>query len=243
MDHKVFSNEYETPTENDLERTFATLQPFSSTSAIAFENVQNEYRPIAYEEFLNYSPQSPAINCSLPMEDCRREPQVSNANELLSCLQGQNNFQKVQPNLVSEYIESIGVNKEVQGSVQEDSVSISTVGECIRTACDSLLGINSQHNDLHSRNFDSRSEGYIQSEIPLFDPKAEVSVHLDANVCKNSENKSESIQFRKYFKSDSGSNFYDSSVNSDPFTEKIIIFLKQRNSVLRKFTAKMLKNI
>ncbi|GFU84390.1 zinc finger protein 16 [Trichonephila clavipes] len=155
---------------------------------------KNEYRPIAYEEFFELLPQSLQLIAVCQWKTVGEEPQVSNANELLSCLQGQNNFQKVQPNLVSEYIESIGVNKEVQGSVQRRfRLVYQLLGECIRTACDSLLGINSQHNDLHSRNFDSRSEGYIQSEIPLFDPKAEVSVHLDANVRKNSENKSESI--------------------------------------------------
>ncbi|GFU38556.1 zinc finger protein 16 [Trichonephila clavipes] len=224
MDDKMFSKDYETPTENDLERTFATLQPFSSTRAYAFENVQNEYRPIAYEKVLNYSLQSPAINCNLPKENCRREPQVSNGNELLSCLQGQNVFQEVQTNLVSECIETIEVKKEVPGRVREDSVSISAVGESIRTACNNLLGMNSQHNDVHSRNFDSRSDGYIQSEIPVFDPKAEVSVHLDGNVGKNCENKFESLQFRKDFKLDSSLNFYDSSINSDPITSYVLCY-------------------
>ncbi|GFY66148.1 hypothetical protein TNIN_42161 [Trichonephila inaurata madagascariensis] len=61
--------------------------------------------------------------------------------------------------------------------------------------------MNSQHNDLSSENFDSRSADLILSGNLLFDPKAKFSAlqsdHLDANVHKNSESKSESIELRK----------------------------------------------
>ncbi|GFY44339.1 hypothetical protein TNIN_78301 [Trichonephila inaurata madagascariensis] len=95
------------------------------------------------------------------------------------------------------------VNTELQGSVQEDTVDISTVGDS-RKACDSVLGMNSQHNDLRSENFDSRSEDLVLSGISFFDPKdkflALQSDHLDANVHKNSESKSECNELRKNFK-------------------------------------------
>ncbi|GFY61009.1 zinc finger protein 16 [Trichonephila inaurata madagascariensis] len=188
MDDKTFSNEYETPTENELERTFVTLPPFSSIRTKAFENDRNEYRPIVNEEILNYSPQSPAINYSLPMEDCWSEPSPSNASGLVYCLQAQNNFQEDQPNSIFK--------------------------------CNKPNG----HNDLQSENLDYRWKDLIWTELTLFDPKAEVSVfqrdHLDANVRKNSESKSESIELKNQdFKFDSGFSFYDSSIKSDPLTE------------------------
>ncbi|GFY45074.1 hypothetical protein TNIN_368981 [Trichonephila inaurata madagascariensis] len=99
------------------------------------------------------------------------------------------------------------VNTELQGSVQEEAVDLSTGGDC-RKACDSVLGMNSQHNDLRSENFHSRSEDLLLSGISLFDPKAKFSAlqsdHLDANVQKNSESKSESNELRKNFKLVSG---------------------------------------
>ncbi|GFY57320.1 hypothetical protein TNIN_376661 [Trichonephila inaurata madagascariensis] len=92
------------------------------------------------------------------------------------------------------------INTELQGIVQEEAVDLSTGGDC-RKACDSALGMNSQHNDLRSENFDSRSEDLIFSGISLFEPKAKFSAlqsdHLDASVHKNSESKSESIELRK----------------------------------------------
>ncbi|GFY71743.1 zinc finger protein 16 [Trichonephila inaurata madagascariensis] len=224
MDDKTFLNEYETPTENELERSFVTLPPFSSIRTKAFENDRNEYRSIVNEEILNYIPQSPAINCCLPMEDCWKEPSPSNASGLVYCLQGQNNFQEAQTNSIFKCNKPSGVSTEVPGSVQQDSVDISSVGDCIRAACDSLLGMNCQHNDLQSENLDYRWKDLIWTELPLFDPKAEVSVlqrdHLDANVRKNSESKSESIELKKQdLKLDSGFSFYDSSINSDPLIE------------------------
>ncbi|GFY77389.1 hypothetical protein TNIN_334171 [Trichonephila inaurata madagascariensis] len=72
--------------------------------------------------------------------------------------------------------------------------------------------MNCQHNDLQSENLDSRSKDLIWTELPLLDPKAEVSVlqrdHLDANVRKNKESKSESIELKKQdFELDSGFSF------------------------------------
>ncbi|GFY46358.1 zinc finger protein 16 [Trichonephila inaurata madagascariensis] len=224
MDDKTFSNEYETPTENKLERTFVTLPPFSSIRTKAFEIDRNEYRSIVNEEILNYSPQSTAINCSMPMENCWKDPSPSNPSGLVYCLQGQNNFQEFQTNSIFKCSKPSGVSTEVPGSVLQDSVDISSVGDCIPAACDSLLGMDCQHNDFQSENLDSRSEDLIWTEHPLFDPKAEVSVlqrdHLDANVRKNSESKSASIELKKQeFELDSGFRFYDSSTNSDPLTE------------------------
>ncbi|GFY77390.1 zinc finger protein 16 [Trichonephila inaurata madagascariensis] len=116
MDGKTFSNEYETPTENELERTFVTLPPFSSIRTKTSENDRNEYRSIVNEEILNYSPQSPAINCSMPMENYWKEPSPSNPSGLVYCLQGQNNFQEDQTNSIFKCNKLSGVSTEVLGS-------------------------------------------------------------------------------------------------------------------------------
>ncbi|GFS54262.1 hypothetical protein TNIN_433051 [Trichonephila inaurata madagascariensis] len=152
------------------------------------------------------------------MENCWKEPSPSNPIGLVYCLQGQNNFQEDQTNSIFK------VSTEVPESVQQDSVDISCFGDCLPAACDSLLGMNCQHNDLQSENLDSRSKDLIWTELPLLDPKAGVSViqrdHLDANVRKNKESKYESIELKKQdFELDSGFSLYDSSTNSDPLTE------------------------
>ncbi|GFR12937.1 zinc finger protein 16 [Trichonephila clavata] len=94
MDDKIVLNEYERPAENDLERTFVTLPPFSSIRANAFENVRNEYRPIAIEEYFIYSQQTIATTCDLPKEDSWIQHQEDNAIGLgpVSFLQWPNNF-------------------------------------------------------------------------------------------------------------------------------------------------------
>ncbi|GFY44201.1 hypothetical protein TNIN_473571 [Trichonephila inaurata madagascariensis] len=149
---------------NDFGRTLVTLEPISSSRADVIEIIRNECQPIAYEEILNYSSQN-SVNFSLPVQDNWRNSEVSDTKDLVSFLQWQNNFQ-VQPNTVFECNEFSGVNMEVQGSKQGDSVDISTVVECIRTACDILLGMNSpENNDLISENFDSRHDHSIPSEI------------------------------------------------------------------------------
>ncbi|GFU96783.1 zinc finger protein 16 [Trichonephila clavipes] len=185
MDDQNVSNEYERSTVTDLKRTFVTLPPFSSIRANAIENVRNEYRPIAYEEFLNYIPQNPAINCSLSIEDFWRESQEANANGLVSCLQGQNNFQEAQPNAISECIEFIGHNElysenfvsQSEGSIRSEiplddsSVNVSVIQS---ERLDANLGRNSSE---------------IKSE----------SIELR----------------KVDFKLDTGLDFYESSINSD----------------------------
>ncbi|GFU78097.1 zinc finger protein 713 [Trichonephila clavipes] len=188
-------------TEFDLEMNYVTLEPMSFIDTNPFENVPEELWPIVYKEFFNHSSQSTEINCTLSMADNCFETEESNANGLLPFLQGQSSFQEIQPNLVFEYNELSRVNMEMHGSQQEDSVDISVVRKCIPTAKYCLLGINSQHNDPHAENFDSRSEGLIPSEILFFNLKPEVPVlqsdHLDTNVDKNRDDKSEGIELTK----------------------------------------------
>ncbi|GFY44200.1 zinc finger protein 16 [Trichonephila inaurata madagascariensis] len=229
MDDKIVLSEYGRDTENDLEKTFITLEPVSTRRTNAFENVRNEFRPQAYEEILNYPSQSAANNCSLLMQDKWTEVQLSNAIRLFtqSSFNWQNNFQDVITNSGLEYNEFSRVNREVQESEKEDSVNISVVGHCIRSACDCLLGINSQHNDDNSENIASQSEGSILSELNSFNPKGDPSVlqneKFDVNVSISSESKSLSTDSKKdVFNFDtinSGFNFPETSMNSNQLTE------------------------
>ncbi|GFY65018.1 zinc finger protein 16 [Trichonephila inaurata madagascariensis] len=229
MDDKIVLNEYGRDTENDLEKTFITLEPISTRRTNAFESVRNEFRPQAYEEILKYLSQSAANNCSLLMQDKWTQVQVSNASKLFtqSSLKWQNNFQDVITIRGHEYNEFSRVNREVKEIEKEDSVNISVVGHCILTALDCLLGINSQDNDENSENFASQFEGTILSELNSFNPEGEPLVlqneRFDVNVSISSENKSESIDSKKeVFKFDSinsGFNFPETSMNSNQLTE------------------------
>ncbi|GFY67309.1 hypothetical protein TNIN_180361 [Trichonephila inaurata madagascariensis] len=127
------------------------------------------------------------------------ENEVSNVNDLLHSLQGQSNFQEVQPISVFEYSELSRVNMGIQLCEQEHSVDISVARQCIGTTNDCLIVKNNQDNDLLSEIFDSRSEGLILSEIPLFESEFEVpqSHHLDENFCRNSEKTPESVELTK----------------------------------------------
>ncbi|GFY44673.1 zinc finger protein 16 [Trichonephila inaurata madagascariensis] len=200
MEDKKVLNKYSGANENDFVRTYVTLEPIFSRRTETIKSIRNECRPIAYKEILNYSLQSSVNNFCLPLQDNCRDKEVSDANGLVSSLQWQNNFQEVPPNTVFEYNEFSGVNKKVQESEQGDSVDISTVGECIRIACDCLLGINPQNNELISETFDARYDHSIPSENHLFDPRAEPSItqneHLNANGGINSENKCESVDLK-----------------------------------------------
>ncbi|GFT36553.1 zinc finger protein 394 [Trichonephila clavipes] len=214
-------------TEIDSEMNIFTLEPMSLTDTNPFENVPEEFWPIVCKDILNHSSQSTAINCSLPMQDNCTEIEVSNANGPLPSLQWQNKFQENPPHSVFEYNELGKVNMDLQGSQQGDSVDISVVVQCIRTAYDSLLGMNSQENDQLSENFDSRSEGLIIPEIPLFKHESEASVpqshQSDANTGRNNENKSESVELSKedlkFDPINSDLHLYESSIKSDPLTE------------------------
>ncbi|GFY44672.1 zinc finger protein 16 [Trichonephila inaurata madagascariensis] len=229
MDDKIVLSEYGRHTENDLEKTFVTLEPISKRRRNAFESVRNELRPTACEEILNYSSQSAGNNFNVFMQDKWTETQVSNASRLFtqSSLKWQNNFQDVITNSGHEYNEFSRVNREVQVIEKEDSVNISVVGHCIRTACDCLLGIKSQHNDDNSENFASKFKGTILSELNSFNPQGEPLVlqneRFDVNVSISSESKSESIELKKeVFKFDSinsGFNSPESSMNSNQLTE------------------------
>ncbi|GFU78099.1 hypothetical protein TNCV_1316291 [Trichonephila clavipes] len=149
-------------TEDDLERTFVTLEPISIRRGNAFQNLRNEFRPKTFEETLNYSSQSASNNCSLIIQGNWTEPEVSNANIPFtesSLKNGRIIFQEIQPNSGFQYNEFSRVIMEVQGREQVDLVDILTVGHSIRTACDCLLRINSQHNDPYSKIFASQSEG------------------------------------------------------------------------------------
>ncbi|GFU78095.1 zinc finger protein 16 [Trichonephila clavipes] len=200
-----------------------------------FENVPEELWPVACKDISNHNSQSTAINCSLPMQNNCLETDVTNANEPLSLLQELSIFQEFQHNSVFEYVELVRENMNIHGNEQEDSVDFSMVRECIKTANDCLLGMNSQHNDLLSENFDSGSEGLILSENPLFNPKFEVPVlqsdHLDATIGRNSENKSEGIKLTgedfKFYPSNSDLNLHESSLKFYPSNETNHFYLKQ----------------
>ncbi|GFT48498.1 hypothetical protein TNCV_3383551 [Trichonephila clavipes] len=90
---------------------------------------------------------------------------------------------------------------EMHENQQEDLVDIFVVRMCIRTTNDCLLRMDSQRNDPHSENFDSRSQGLIPSGIRFFNLKPEVPVlqsdHLDTNVDKNRDDKSDGIELTK----------------------------------------------
>ncbi|GFT48502.1 zinc finger protein 28 [Trichonephila clavipes] len=244
MEDKIFLNEYGRGTEDDLERTFVTLEPISTRRGNAFQSARNEFQPKTFEEILNYSSQSASNNCSLIIQDNWIEPEVSNANRPFTeaFLKWQNNFQEIQPNSGFQCNEFSRVNMEVQGREQVDSIDISTVGHCIRTACDCLLGINSQHNDPYSKIFASESEGSILSEFNSFDPKGEPSViqneKLGVIVGRNSERKSETIELKEgVFKFDSinsGLDFSQSSIYADPLTENNNFLLSTEKLSLEK---------
>ncbi|GFY65019.1 zinc finger protein 16 [Trichonephila inaurata madagascariensis] len=214
-------------TEFDSERNFVTLEPMSLIDTNPFENVPEEFWPIVCNEIFSHSSQSTVINCSLPMQDNCTETEGSNANEHVSYIQGQSNFQEFQPNSVFQYNELGRVNIDIQGSEQEDSVDISLVRQCIRNANDCLLGMNSQYNDLLSERFDTCSERLILTESPLFNPKLEVPVlqsnHLDANVSRNGENKSEGVELTKedlkLVPINSDMNLHETSLKSDQLNE------------------------
>ncbi|GFT48509.1 hypothetical protein TNCV_762171 [Trichonephila clavipes] len=222
--------------EFDLEMNYVTLEPMSFIDTNPFENVPEELWPIVCTYISNHNSQSTAINCSRPMQNNCLETDVTNANEPLSLLQEHSLFQEFKHNSVFEYVELVRENMDMHGKEQEDSVHFSIVRECIKTANDCLLGMNSEHNDLLSENFDSGSEGLILSENPLFNPKLEVPVlqrdHLDATIGRSSENKSEGIELTredfKFYPTNPDLNLQESSLKFDPSNEtNHFFYLKQ----------------
>ncbi|GFU78103.1 hypothetical protein TNCV_1316331 [Trichonephila clavipes] len=214
-------NEYGGTNENDFGRMFVNLEPVSSRHTYVIENIRNESQPIAYKEILNYSLHSSVNSFCLLIQDNWRDTEKSDAKGLVSFLQRQTNFQEVQPNTVFEYNEFSSLNTEVQGSKQGDSVNISTVRECIRTACDCLLGMNPQNNYLISENFDFRYDHSIPSEIHLFDPKVKPSKvqreHFYTNSDMEIENKCERVELKnkltKFNSINSGLKFLQTYIN------------------------------
>ncbi|GFT12787.1 hypothetical protein NPIL_370621, partial [Nephila pilipes] len=92
-------------------------------------------------------------------------------------------------------VSKIGRSKEStefkRKNLQEESVTLSAVGRCIRTACDTLLGMDYCDTDHFLETTDSQFMGIISSInlASFMEPEL-----LDGNVKKKSESKRENLR-------------------------------------------------
>ncbi|GFY61519.1 hypothetical protein TNIN_70041 [Trichonephila inaurata madagascariensis] len=114
---------------------------------------------------LGYTSQNTSLIGNETIEDNLMETQEFDTSRFHNFFQYQNQSDGEQSKLHLKCSYSNEENRELQQKRdQKDSISISVVGRCIRTACDVLHGMDSENIDFHSETMDSQYKDIFPSE-------------------------------------------------------------------------------
>ncbi|GFT12791.1 hypothetical protein NPIL_370641 [Nephila pilipes] len=203
----MFSSECKNAADIDFERYFMHSEPMFLIHTKPFERIENDFQTLTNEQMLLYPSHYSGFEDSVPTEDSAMELFAFDKHDSFSQCQGP--YYTEQTNFLVNCCDSSVENAELQvKNVQEESVSLSSVGRCIRTACDILLGIDPCDNDNLLGTIHSQSKGVISSEFN-FPPSHEEASLLKANMLygsgeNRSKRKCENLESEnKLFKQDS----------------------------------------
>ncbi|GFS86263.1 hypothetical protein NPIL_77011, partial [Nephila pilipes] len=206
------SNDSKCVIQTDLKGNISYFDATSLQHANALERFENEYHTMANEEMSEYQVHQTSPKYSLPLEDSETEVLEIDKRNKFPISQG----------YISEEIPNLHVkccdpreesSEHKRKNLQDGLVTLSTVGRCIRNACDSLLGIDSCNTDQLLENTD-----YQLMDLISFDSKQQASFSevelLDVNVENKNEIKSEKLESEKYQLKHGSSLFHSLSNNS-----------------------------
>ncbi|GFY39368.1 hypothetical protein TNIN_300691 [Trichonephila inaurata madagascariensis] len=190
MGDKIIPNECKKFLQDDSEENLDNSETFSLLHTDEFESFQSGFQPIDNKAMLGYTSQNTSYIDNDTIEDNFSEPQEFDTSRCHSFFQYQNQSHGEQSKLHLKCSYSNEENRELQQKRdQEDSISISVVGRCIRTACDVLLGIDHENNGVFSETIDSHYKEIFQTEPNFFYSKEETLSRKDELLHKNEANR------------------------------------------------------
>ncbi|GFU44148.1 hypothetical protein NPIL_277511 [Nephila pilipes] len=176
----MFSSVCKNAADSDSERYFTHSEPMFLLQTKPPERIENNFQTIANDRMLLYPSHYSGIGDSLPTKDSDTELFAFDISD--SFLQYQSPYYAEQTNFNVNCCDSTVENAELQlKNVQEESVSLSSVGRCIRTACDILLGIDPCDNDNLLGSIYSQLKGAISTEFNFSTSHEDASL-LKANI-------------------------------------------------------------
>ncbi|GFT93012.1 hypothetical protein NPIL_103241 [Nephila pilipes] len=206
------SNNSKCVIQTDLKGNIGHFDTTSLRCANAFEKFENEYQTIENYQMLEYQVHQTSPKYSSSIEDSETEVLEMDKRNKFPLSQG----------YISEEIPNLHVkccdlreesSEHKRKNLQDGLVTLSTVGRCIRNACDSLLGMNPCNTDQLLENTD-----YQLMDLISFDSKQQASFSevelLDVNVEDKNEITSEKLESEKYQLKHDSSLFHSLSNNS-----------------------------
>ncbi|GFU11670.1 hypothetical protein NPIL_136221 [Nephila pilipes] len=174
----------------------------SSQNANAFERFEYESQTVTNDRMSEYIVRQTSAKYSFPTGGSDTEVLEIDTRNHFPLLQGY-----ISEEIPKLLVDSCGPSEEntelKQKNLQQGSVTLSAVGECIRTACDILLGIYPWNTDHLFVITDSQFMSLISSDSKKESSFSEPEL-WDRNVQNNTENK------RKNLKSDNNLFKHDS---------------------------------
>ncbi|GFY61952.1 hypothetical protein TNIN_365801, partial [Trichonephila inaurata madagascariensis] len=195
MGDKFLPSECKKFLQDDSEENLDNSGPFSLLHTDVFESFQSGFQPIDNNAMLGYKSQNTSCIDNDTIEDSFLETQEFDTNRCHSIFQYQNQSDGEQSKLHFECSYSNEEKRELQQKRdQKDSISISVVGRCIRTAFDVLNGIDHENNGIFSETIESHFKDIFQTEPNFFYSIEETLSHKDELLYKNEENRIDNHQ-------------------------------------------------
>ncbi|GFT43192.1 hypothetical protein NPIL_311361 [Nephila pilipes] len=185
------SNDYKSVNQKCPKSDFENFDKISLRHTNAFERHETDFHVIANDRMLLHPSHHGASRDSLSTEKSDTELLSFDISDSFSQCQG--SFYIEQTNfLVTSYDFREENTEVIENYLQNESVSLSAVGRCVRTSCEILLGMDSSNTDNLLGSFDSQFEYLNSSEFTSLDSEKEESFSEVELLDERGQNKSES---------------------------------------------------
>ncbi|GFT56261.1 hypothetical protein NPIL_282161, partial [Nephila pilipes] len=199
------SNVFKCVYQADLKGNIEHFDTMALRQENALERFENEIQALANDRMSENQVQLTTQKYSLPTEDSDAEVFDLDTRNCFSLFNGY--IHEEIPNLLVKCYDTSEESTEIKRkNLQEESVTLSAVGRCIRTACDTLLGMDYCDTDHFLETTNSQFMGIISFNLIHLASFMEPEL-LDRNVKKKCESK------REYLKSENNLCKQDSSLS------------------------------
>ncbi|GFT24370.1 hypothetical protein NPIL_641331, partial [Nephila pilipes] len=186
------SNDFKCVYQADLKGNIEHFDTMALRQENALERFENEIQALANDRLSEKQVHHTTQKYSLPTEDSEMEVLEIDTRNSFSLCNG--NIHEEIPNLLVKCCDPSEESTEFKRkNLQEESVTLSAVGRCIRTACDTLLRMDYCDTDHFLETPDSQFLGTISSNSIQLASFMEPEL-LDRNVKKKSESKLENLK-------------------------------------------------
>ncbi|GFT25547.1 hypothetical protein NPIL_637841 [Nephila pilipes] len=186
------SNDFKCVHQVDLKGNIDHFDTTALRQENALERLENENQTLANDRMSETQVHHTTQRYSLLTEDSDTEIIEIDTRNCFPLCQGY--IHEEIPDLLVKCYDSSNESPELKRkNLQEESVTLSAVGRCIRTACDTLLGMDYCDTDHFLETHDSQFLGTISSNSIQLASFMEPEL-LDRNVKKKSESKRENLR-------------------------------------------------